>query len=272
MKTWYKYLLVLVVTIGLVSCHQNTKDEHAITIGTSPGPYSQLFLDAVKPILEKQGYKIKAIDFSDLMLADIALQEGQIDLNVDQHTAYLNAFNRNKGGQLIALVHLPTVPTAIYSVHYPDLKAVKNGSTVAIPNDPSNAARAYRLLEKAGWITLKPKNNDGTLSKNDIATNPYQLKISEIDSSNIPRTLPDFDFAVVPGSRAYAAKLDPKQALLHEHIVPAFELVLAIKNTNLNKPWVKAVEDAYQSDEFKQYMDTHNINQYWYIPQNPPKN
>lgn len=272
MKFWHRYLVAFVTILGLFGCSQSHSNDHTITIGTSPGPYSQLFLDAIKPILEKQGYAIKPINFSDLMLADIALQEEQVDLNVDQHTAYLTSFNHNKDGQLVALTHLPTVPTAIYSVRHKSLKDVKEGSTVAIPNDPSNAARAYLLLEKAGWITINRENDSGILSKNDIETNPHHLKITELDPGNIPRTLPDFDFSVIPGSRAYAAKLDPKQALLHENVVPAFELVLAIKNTNLDKPWVKAVQNAYQSKEFKQYMITHNVNNYWYLPEDIAKN
>lgn len=267
MRFGYKFVLLIISMLLLSACNGD-KNGNEIIIGTSPGPYSQLFLDGIKPILEKQGYKIKQIDFSDLLLADIALQEGHIDLNVDQHAAYLEAFNQNKGGQLVALVHIPTVPAAIYSARHSSLSEIKKGSVIAVPNDPSNAARAYRLLSKAGWVTLKSGKNEHILSKNDIAANPYELNITEMDSGNIPRTLQDFDFSVVPGSRAYAAKLNSRQALLYEDLIPSFELVVAIKSGNINKPWVKAVENAYLSPEFRQYMDTHNANHYWYIPQN----
>lgn len=267
MKLWFRFLFIFITALLFVSACQNKAEQNpVITIGTSPGPYSQLFIDAVKPILEKQGYTIKQIDFSDLMLADIALQEGRIDLNVDQHSAYLNAFNKNKNGQLIALTHIPTVPTAIYSIRHSNLAAIAKNSKIAIPNDPANTARAYRLLAKAGWIKLKENDSD-IYSKNDITQNPYQLDIKEMDSSNIPRTLMDFDYSVVPGSRAYAAKLNPKLSLLQEDVIPAFELVVAIKNTNIDKPWVKAVEAAYRSEEFKQYMQNHNVNNYWYMPE-----
>lgn len=262
-----KHLLTLIIACWvLAACQQDKNNSKRIIIGTSPGPYSQLFLDAVKPILEKQGYKIKQIDFSDLMQADIALQQGNVDINVDQHTAYMVAFNQNKKASLVALTHIPTVPTAIYSKRHDNLQAIEKGNAIAVPNDPANAARAYRLLEKAGWITLKPLANLGKISKNDIKTNPYQLNITELDPGNIPRTLSDFDYSVIPGSRAYAAKINPDLALLQEDIVPAFELVAAVRADNVQKPWAQAIKSAYNSAEFKQYMQTHNTKHYWYIP------
>lgn len=268
MKLIKKLLSLICTCFLIVGCQPKESADNQITIGTSPGPYSQLFLDAVKPILEKQGYHIKQIDFSDLMQADIALQQGNIDINVDQHTAYMKDFNQNKKADLVSLTHIPTVPTAIYSSIHPNLQGLTTGSKIAVPNDPSNAARAYRLLAKAGWITMKPINNTSIVSKNDIQTNPHQLDIVEMDSANIPRTLNDFDYSVIPGSRAYAAKLDSKQAFMNEDIIPEYELIVAVKAQNASKPWAKAIVDAYDSDEFKQYIKQHNSENYWYLPNN----
>lgn len=268
MKLYKKLILFLLTCMLIIACDKKDDSPNQIIIGTSPGPYSQLFLDAVKPILEKQGYQIKQIDFSDLLQADVALQQGSIDLNVDQHTAYMTDFNQNKKADLVALTHIPTVPTAIYSAKYTNLQAVNKGSKIAVPNDPSNTARAYRLLAKAGWITLNPANQSSILSKNDIQTNPHQLNIVEMDSGNIPRTLNDFDYSVIPGSRAYAAKVDPKKALLNEDIIPDYELVVAVKAENAQKPWAQAIVKAYQSAEFKKYVQEHNAENYWQMPQN----
>lgn len=143
-----KVLTLICTCLLIVGCQPKESADNQITIGTSPGPYSQLFLDGVKPILEKQGYYIKQIDFSDLLQADMALQQGSIDLNVDQHTAYMKDFNQNKKADLFSLAHIPTVPTAIYSSKHPNLQGLTTGSKIAVPNDPSNAARAYRLLAK----------------------------------------------------------------------------------------------------------------------------
>lgn len=262
-----KTLLLIVCTcIILSACQQKQQDEKQIIIGTSPGPYSQLFMDAIKPILEKQGYHIKQIDFSDLLQADIALQQGNIDINVDQHTAYMNDFNQNKKADLVALTPIPTVPTAIYSAKHHSLNEIKKGSKIAVPIDASNAARAYRLLAKVGWITLENKNNSSIVSKYNIKTNPYQLEIVELEPGNIPRTMNDFDYSVIPGSRAYAAKIDPKQALMNEDLIPEYELVVAVKAENATKPWAIAVNNAYHSDEFKQYLKEHNGQNYWQIP------
>src|SRR5690625_3939158 len=90
------------------------EDKTTIIIGTSPGPYSELFLDAIKPILEDDGYTIEDVDFTELLLADVALTEGSVDVNVDQHTAYMENYNEEKGANLTKITPVPTVPAGIF--------------------------------------------------------------------------------------------------------------------------------------------------------------
>lgn len=272
-KKTLRNLIILIVAIAIIVLavfsfgkHSSSNNKKEILVGTSPGPYSDLFLKGIKPILEKEGYQVKSKSFSDLLNADIALNEGDIDLNVDQHTAYMKNFNTEKKGKLVALTTIPTVPTGIYPANKKSLKDVENGDKVAIPNDPSNTARAYRLLVKAGWITLKKGINPIKATSKDIATNKYNLKITEMDSSTIPRAKSDFDYVVLPGSIAYSAKISSQKMLLAENVVHDYLLVAVTNQKNAKTKWAKDVVKAYHSKQFKNYVTKHNQSNYWVMP------
>src|SRR5690625_936092 len=155
-----RLLLVLTFSVILLAAcgSENTsgadEDKTTIKVRTSPGPYSELFLDAIKPILEDEGYEIETIDFTELLQADIALDEGSIDINVDQHTAYYTNFNNEKGANLVGITPIPTVPTGIFPGRKDSLEEIAEGDVIGIPKDPSNAARAYAILQKADLIKL----------------------------------------------------------------------------------------------------------------------
>lgn len=242
-----------------------TKKE--ISMGVSPGPYNDLFNDAVKPILESEGYKVKLVNFPHLLESDVALSEGSIDLTVAQHTAYMDVFNSQRKAHLKPVVHVPSVPAAIFSNKYTSIKNVFPGAKIGIPQDASNAARSYNLLEKAGWIKLKPNSNPIIVGKNDIAENIAGVDIVEMDSANIPRVLNELDFAVIPGSIVYSANIDSKKALLSETIIPDLEIMVVVNEGNENSQWAKDIKRIYQSQQFKDYMQTHNQNGYWVMPQ-----
>ncbi|WP_042347379.1 MetQ/NlpA family ABC transporter substrate-binding protein [Bacillus massiliigorillae] len=263
-------LMFSLFTVILAGCSIETssesKEKKTILVATSPGPYSELFLKAIKPILEEKGYTIKDKQFSELLQADVALSEGEVDLNVDQHSAYMNNFNENKNAKLVSLTPIPTVLAGIFPGRKASLDNVKKGDVIGIPNDPSNAARGYALLQKAKLIKLKDGIELVKATAEDVVQNPYNLKIVEMDSATIPRSLTDLDYGVIPGSIVYASKLDAKTSLLSEDILKKFELVAVVNVTNKDTNWAKAVINAYQSKEFKQYMEKHNKDSYWFIP------
>lgn len=262
------------LTLGLVGCgsstssdaNVNSSEKKIITVGVSPGPYNELFEAAVKPILEKEGYAVKSIDFSDLLQSEVALTEGSVDFNVAQHTAYAENYNKEKGGKLVPITPIPTVPAGIFSNKHNSIKEVAEGQKVAIPKDPSNAARAFRLLEKAGWIKLNEGANPTTLTLNDISENTYKLDITEMESAQIPRALDDLDFAVLPGSVVYSSKIDASKSLLAEDVSKELELVVVVDEKNKDSKWAKDIVAAYKSQEFKDYMTEHNKDNYWFVP------
>src|SRR5690625_1091683 len=181
-------------------------EKTTIKVGTSPGPYSELFIDAIVPILEEEGYTIETVDLTELLQADIALDEGSIDLNVDQHTAYYQNFNKEKGANLIGITPIPTVPTGIFPGRKDSLDDIAEGDVFGIPKDPSNAARAYAILQKAGLIKLDENVELVKATQNDIVENELNLDIQEMDSAQIPRALDDLDYGVIPGSIVYRSE------------------------------------------------------------------
>lgn len=236
-----------------------------IRYGKSQGPYTELFEAAIVPILEKEGYTVDGTDFSELLTADIALNDGDVDVNVEQHTAYAENFNASYNGDLTPICPIPTVPAGIFSATHTSLDEITDGAKVAVPNDASNTARAYVLLQKAGWITLDSSVDLAVVTQDDITENPHNIEFTEMASLNIPSALQDFDFAVITGSIVYNAGIDASTALLTEDVLPQLILQVVVKKDNADTDWAKAIAAAYHSDEFKEYMDKNN-NGLWYIP------
>lgn len=236
-----------------------------IRYGKSQGPYTELFEAAIVPILEKEGYTVDGTDFSELLTADIALNDGDVDVNVEQHTAYAENFNASYNGDLTPICPIPTVPAGIFSATHTSLDEITDGAKVAVPNDASNTARAYVLLQKAGWITLDSSVDLAVVTQDDITENPHNIEFTEMASLNIPSALQDFDFAVITGSIVYNAGIDASTALLTEDVLPQLILQVVVKKDNADTDWAKAIAAAYHSDEFKEYIDKNN-NGLWYIP------
>jgi len=265
-------LLLVILTIGIIAaCGSGTGEEDeektTIKVGTSPGPYSELFIDAVQPILEEEGYMVEVQSFQELLQADVALYEGSIDVNVDQHTAYFENFNEEQGADLTKITPIPTVPTGIYPGRKDRLEDLEAGDLIAIPNDPSNAARAYAILQKAGLITLAEDVELVKATEADIIENVEDIEIQEMDSAQIPRALEDIDYGVIPGSIVYSSGLDASTSLLQEDILKDLELVAVVNKEDEDSNWAQAIKAAYESDEFKEYMEEYNEDDYWFIPE-----
>ena len=242
-----------------------TGDKKEIVYGKSQGPYTELFEAAIVPILEKEGYTVNGVDFSDLQTADIGLNDGDVDVNVEQHIAYMENFNANYNADLVALSPIPTVPAGVYSAKYKSVDEIPEGAKVAVPNDASNTARCYLMLQKIGWIKLADDVDPSAVTQDDIVENPHNIEFTEMKSLTIPAAIQDFDYVAITGSVVYNAGIDPSTALATEDIQDHLVLQVVVKEENRDAEWAKAIVDAYHSDEFKQYMEENNDG-LWWIP------
>ena len=243
-----------------------------IKYSKSQGPYTELFEAAIVPILEAQGYTLEVVETSELLVADQILQGGEVDVNVEQHTAYAENFNANNGGDLVPISVIPTVAAAIYSANHETLDEVREGFTVAIPNDAANTARCLAILQKIGWIKLDESVEISKVSVDDVIENPFNLELIEQKSLTIPAAITDYDYVVITGSVVYNAGVNEKyQALAQEDILPHLILQVVVKAENANTDWAQAIVAAYHSDEFKAYLEKENAADgfwkgLWWIP------
>ena len=268
-------LLVATTAFSLAACGNSgsgdtkksdadTSEKKEIVYGKSQGPYTELFEDAIVPILEKEGYTLKAVDLSDLQTADVALNDGDVD--VEQHTAYMDSFNQSYNADLVAISPIPTVPAGVYSEKYDSVDEIPDGAKVAVPNDASNTARCYLMLQKIGWIKLDENADPSTVTQDDIVENPHNIEFTEMNSMTIPAAESDFDYIAITGSVVYNAGIDASTALANEDISDYLVLQVVVKEENKDADWAQAIVDAYHSDEFKQYMKENNDG-LWWIPE-----
>jgi len=234
----------------LVAGAVHAKDLKELVIGTSAGPYADQIRYGIKPILEKQGYKIKLVEFNDYIQPNFALAEGALDANVFQHIIYLTRFAEQHKLPLSELIKIPTAPIAIYSHKHKSLNEVKAGTTVALPNDPTNQARALVMLDQIGWVKLKPGIDPIKASEKDIAQNLKGIKLLPLEAAQLPRSLQDADYAFVNGNFALASGLKLKDALRTEKISPSYANLVAVRTADKDKQFAKDIAAAYRSREF----------------------
>ncbi len=224
-----------------------------LKVGVTPGPHAQI-MEVVKKVAEKDGLKIQIVEFSDYVQPNVALSQGDIDINSFQHLPYLENMVKDRKYDLVMLAKTFTFPMGIYSKKIKNIKDLKDGATVAIPNDPTNGGRALILFEKAGLIKLKPGLGHKA-SVVDIVENPRKFKIRELEAAQIPRTLEDMEIAAINTNYAMSAGLMPaKDALILEDSSSPYANILAVRGKDKDNPLYKKFLKAYQSEEVKKFV------------------
>jgi len=221
-------------------------------IGATVGDFADLTRESLKPLLEKKGYSIKVVEFTDYVQPNIALSEGTLDLNIFQHKPYLEQFAKEKGLSLMPVAQVPTAPLGIYPGKLKTLDAVKNGSTVAMPNDPTNLARALLILADLKWIELPAKIDPFKVGPQDIVKNPKNIKIVQLEAAQIPRALQDVDYAIINGNYVVSSGM-----LLTSKLAPeksdAYINWAVMRTKDAQGDFAKAVKEALSSKEFQVY-------------------
>ena len=239
---------LLAITLP-ASADDKKEDKKDITFGATAGPYADQIKYGIKPILEKKGYRVKVVEFNDYIQPNFALAQGALDANAFQHIVYLTRFATENKLALSELLKVPTAPIAIYSRKHKTLD-VKEGATVAIPNDPTNAARALVVLQDIGWVKLRDGVDPIRASEKDVAVNTKKIKLVPIEAAQLPRSLDDTDYSFVNGNFALASGLKLTEALALEKTGPTYQNLVAVRTEDKDKPWVKDIADAYRSREF----------------------
>lgn len=225
-----------------------------LKIGVSPVPHADI-INFVAPTLEKEGVKVKVIEFNDYVQPNLALSEKELDANFFQHKPYLDTFSKEHKLNLAVLTAVLLEPMGVYSKSIKNVADLPDGAKIAVPNDPTNGGRALKVLETAGILKVRPEA--GILaSPADIVDNPKHVKIVEVEAAQLPRALDDVDAAVINSNYALAAKLNPtKDAIAIESKDSPYANVVVVRAGDENRPELQKLKNALLTPEVKKFLE-----------------
>ena len=249
--------LSLVLALGLTACGgSGSGDGKTIKVGATPAPHAEI-LEEVQDILAKDGYTLEIVEYDDYVTPNTSLEDGYLDANYFQHITYMNEFNAEHGTHLVSAAGIHYEPFGLYAGRTASLEELADGAQIAVPNDGTNEARALLLLEQEGLIQLK-EGVGLSATKSDIAENPHNYDIVELEARLLPTTLSDVDVAVINGNYAIDAGLKVSDAIAVEAndgaAAEAYVNVLAVKEGNESSEAIQALVNALQSDEIRAFI------------------
>jgi D-methionine transport system substrate-binding protein len=256
-----KYIYLCLISFILLGCHPK-ENAHTVTVGTIAGPETELMQVAQKVALKRFGLTVVIKTFNDYIQPNQALHNGDIDANSFQHQPYLDAQNSARHYGLVSVGKTFLFPMGIYSHHHFNLKNLPRGTTVAIPNDPSNEARALLLLQQEKLITLR-RDHSVNATINDIIKNPDALHITTLNAALLPRALDDVSLAVINTTYALPAGLNPQQSLAHENTSSPYTNIIvttrALKNSSKIQQLIQAFHSKSVLNKAKQLFHNNAI-------------
>lgn len=259
MKKLITALLVFtLIGASFVGCGKKDGEDKTIVVGASATPHAEI-LEQARPALEAEGYKLEIKVYDDYIQPNVALDAGDLDANYFQHVPYLDQYNKENKTELVSAGIIHYEPFGIYPGKTKTIDALPDGAQIAVPNDATNEARALLLLEAQGVIKLK-EGAGLNATKNDIAENPKNVEIVEIEAAQIARSLQDVDLGVINGNYAIEAGLDiAKDAIAVETkdslAADTYGNIIAVKKGNESREDIKALVKALQSDAVKKYIE-----------------
>jgi D-methionine transport system substrate-binding protein len=243
-------LVSLFLVLGLAAS-AFAADGGKIVIGVTPFPHKDI-MQVVRTLLAREGYVLEIREFNDYVQPNLALASGALDANFFQHVPYLENMNKEKKLNLVWVAKIHIEPLGLYSKKIKSLAELKQGDQVAVPNDPTNEARALRLLEKHQLISVRPGE---LVTARDVTANPRGLKLLELEAAQLPRTIDYVNAAVINTNFAAAAKLVPsRDAIIIEDKDSPYANVLAVRREDADKPAVRALVKAAQSPEVRAFI------------------
>lgn len=223
-----------------------------LIVGATPVPHAEI-LEFVKPALAKEGVDLDIKVFSDFIQPNLQLAEKNLDANYYQYRPFLDEFNKTRHTNLVPVVGVHIEPFGAYSTKIKDLSELKDGASVAIPNDPVNTGRALVLLHEAGLIKLKDPSNT-LATQRDIAENPKKLKIRELEGALLARSVSQVDLAFVFANYALEAGIDTRSALIVEKGKDLYVEYLVARPDNLQSPAVQKLAKALNSPQVREFI------------------
>ena len=258
-KNIVSLVLAIALTLALAACGGG--DSKTIKVGATPAPHAEI-LEVVEYILAQDVYTLEIVEYDDYVTPNTSLEDGSLDANYFQHITYMNEFNAEHGTHLVSAAGIHYEPFGLYAGQTASLAELADGAQIAVPNDGTNEARALLLLEQEGLIKLK-EGVGLSATASDIAENPHNYKIVELEARLLPTTLQDVDVAVINGNYAIDAGLKVSDAIAVEAAggaaAEAYVNVLAVKEGKEDSAGIQALVKALQSEEVRSFIaDTYD--------------
>jgi len=255
--------LLLSVTALLAACQKQETSPgdaavRALKVGVNPVPHGEI-LRAAAAVALRDGVRVEVVEFTDYVQPNIALADGQLDANYFQHVPYLERFAEDRKLALASAGPVHLEPLALYSTKFNQLAELPEGAQVTLPADPSNLARALRLLEAQGLLRLR-EGAGATATAKDVEGNPRKLDLREIDAEQQPRTLEDVAAAVINGNYFLEAqkhlRLDAKVLARESAKQNPYANVLAVRRGDESRPEVRTLVKALHSEEVRRHIES----------------
>lgn len=259
MKKFIKLSVLLIALLLTVTACTTEKKDTVIKVGASITPHAEI-LEVIKPLVEAKGFTLEIVEFTDYVLPNTNLNEGELDANYFQHVPYLTDFNAEQGTKIVSVLAVHFEPLGLYPGKTASVEALADGATIAVPNDATNEARALNLLQALGLITIDPSKAESATIL-DITSNPKNLVIVELEAAQLARSLPDVDLAVINGNYALEAGITSTVLTTEDKASDAalkYANILAVKEGNETSEKTLILIEALSSDEVKQFiLDTY---------------
>ena len=239
--------LAAALTAGLAQAGEK------LVVAATPVPHAEI-LELIKPTLAKEGVDLEIKVFTDYVQPNVQVAEKHLDANYFQTLPYLESFNKGKGTNLVTVIGVHVEPFGGYSKKVKNLSELKDGATIAIPNDTTNESRALGLLEFNGLIKLDTEAGQ-TATVLDIAENPHKFDFVEVEAAQVPRTLADVDLGVINSNYALQAGVDVVGTpIAYESTEVAYPNIIAVREGD-DREELKTLVEVLQGDEIVNFIN-----------------
>jgi D-methionine transport system substrate-binding protein len=230
-----------------------------IKVGVNPVPHGEIVEFVKNNLAEAAGLDVQIEVFQDYVLPNTALADKSLDANFYMHGPFFESQVEEFGYDFVHYEGIHIEPLGVYSKKYTDVAEIPDGAVIGVSNDPANQARGLRLLENAGLFTLAD-TGDADPTVNDLADNPKNIEVVEIDPQLLAVNLQDFDLAVINGNYAIEADLKPSTdaLILESGENNPYANFLATRTELKDDPRVVKLNELLHSAEVRQFIiDTY---------------
>lgn len=225
-----------------------------IKVGVSVGEHAEI-MEKVKEVAATKGLNIEIVEFSDYVVPNQALNDGDLNANSFQHQPYLDNQIADRGFKIESVAKTITTPMGVYSKKVKSLAELEDGAIVGIPNDPTNGGRALLVLQAQGLIKVNPEAGLKATPV-DVTENLKNIQFSELDAAQLPRSLDDTAASVINTNYALDAGLNPNtDSIAIEGKESPYANVIAVRAEDKDAPWVKTLVEAYHDDSIKAFIN-----------------